>query len=76
MTPTDHTSTLLEILGGSFPTTKHSGGRYLEEENASLVNMNPLQMQLYYPVSRCIFETDMKTYLSFDALVTLIITVI
>ncbi|TNN54018.1 hypothetical protein EYF80_035786 [Liparis tanakae] len=27
ITPTDHTSTLLEILGGSFPTTKHSGGR-------------------------------------------------
>ena len=31
MTPTDHTSTLLEILGGSFPTTKHSGGKYLKE---------------------------------------------
>lgn len=30
MTPTDHTSTLLEIFGGSFPTTKHSGGKYLE----------------------------------------------
>lgn len=30
MTPTDHTSTLLEILGGSFPTTKHSGGKYLK----------------------------------------------
>lgn len=29
MTPTDHTSTLLEIFGGSFPTTKHSGGKYL-----------------------------------------------
>lgn len=28
--PTDHTSTLLEIFGGSLPTTKHSGGRYLE----------------------------------------------
>lgn len=30
MTPTDQTSTLLEILGGSFPTTKHSGGKYLK----------------------------------------------
>ena len=29
MTPTDHTSTLLEIFGGSFPTTKHSGGKDL-----------------------------------------------
>lgn len=29
MTPTDHTSTLFEIFGGSFPTTKHSGGKYL-----------------------------------------------
>ncbi|TNN67726.1 hypothetical protein EYF80_022042 [Liparis tanakae] len=27
MTPTDQTSTLLDILGGSLPTTKHSGGR-------------------------------------------------
>lgn len=27
--PTDQTSTLLEIFGGSLPTTKHSGGRYL-----------------------------------------------
>jgi len=34
MTPTDQTSTLLEILGGSFPTTKHSGGRYLEYNKA------------------------------------------
>ncbi len=30
MTPTDQTSTLEEILGGSLPTTKHSGGRYLK----------------------------------------------
>lgn len=36
MTPTDHTSTLLEIFGGSLPTTKHSGGRYLEETELGL----------------------------------------
>jgi len=30
MTPTDHTSTLEEIFGGDFPTTKHSGGKYLK----------------------------------------------
>lgn len=29
MTPTDHTSTLDEILGGALPISKHSGGRYL-----------------------------------------------
>ena len=29
MTPTDQTSTLDEIFGGSLPTTKHSGGKYL-----------------------------------------------
>ena len=28
MTPMDHTSTLEEIFGGFFPTTKHSGGKY------------------------------------------------
>ena len=33
MTPTDQTSTLEEILGGFLPTTKHSGGKYLQEEN-------------------------------------------
>jgi len=32
MTPTDQTSTLEEILGGSFPTTKHSGGKYLQRQ--------------------------------------------
>lgn len=41
MTPTDHTSTLLEILGGSLPTTKHSGGRYLKKKTgAMLIFMN------------------------------------
>lgn len=38
MTPTDQTSTLLEILGGSFPTTKHSGGRYLEHNKARVLH--------------------------------------
>lgn len=33
MTPTDQTSTLLDILGGSLPITKHSGGKYLRQEN-------------------------------------------
>lgn len=33
MTPTDQTSTLFEIFGGSFPTTKHSGGKYLVKKN-------------------------------------------
>lgn len=32
ITPTDHTSTLLDIFGGSFPTTKHSGGKYLQKD--------------------------------------------
>lgn len=32
MIPTDQTSTLLEIFGGSLPTTKHSGGRYLARQ--------------------------------------------
>lgn len=36
MTPTDHTSTLEEILGGFFPTTKHSGGKYLSNTKFSL----------------------------------------
>lgn len=31
MTPTDHTSTLEDIFGGFFPTTKHSGGKYLNQ---------------------------------------------
>lgn len=39
MTPTDQTSTLLEILGGSFPTTKHSGGRYLMEEREATLEL-------------------------------------
>ncbi len=38
MTPTDQTSTLLEILGGSFPTTKHSGGRYLEHDKTRVLH--------------------------------------
>lgn len=33
MTPTLHTSTLDDILGGFFPTTKHSGGKYLNNAN-------------------------------------------
>lgn len=33
ITPTDHTSTLFEIFGGSLPTTKHSGGKYLKYSN-------------------------------------------
>ena len=36
MTPTDQTSTLEEILGGFLPTTKHSGGKYLQEEKPSV----------------------------------------
>lgn len=40
ITPTDHTSTLLEILGGSFPTTKHSGGRYLKTHRMQSISNN------------------------------------
>lgn len=39
ITPTDQTSTLLEIFGGSLPTTKHSGGKYLVGRNSHLVSV-------------------------------------
>jgi len=44
MTPTDQTSTLEEILGGSLPTTKHSGGKYLRHSDTSQCH-NELHIQ-------------------------------
>lgn len=41
ITPTDHTSTLLEIFGGSLPTTKHSGGKYLATIKKMLFSVWP-----------------------------------
>lgn len=52
MTPSDQTSTLLEIFGGSFPLTKHSGGRYLKVHHHMVNNVPELQTcpvcQFYY----------------------------
>jgi len=41
MMPTDQTSTLEEIFGGSLPTTKHSGGKYLHQKSRTQTGIHP-----------------------------------
>jgi len=58
MTPTDQTSTLEDIFGGSLPTTKHSGGKYLQKIYTSLIkHINfCLNSQTMYSVLKRISE--------------------